>query len=501
MQLKRYTLLLLGFLAGAMAMAQPKEQNGCGYSGISPWLDWYQRNTGLFATDGGSDSTWLYVPVTLHIVGTNNGSGYFPFDQAIQAVCGMNEQYAPAHIRFYLMPGDAVRYHNNSSWYNHDFDAGAEMILTCTAGIEDRLNAFIVSDPAGNCGYAWYDAIVLKKGCSNDGNATWAHEAGHHFSLPHPFSGWEDYSWDYSKAAPFKVNNRDVEKVDGSNCYTGGDRFCDTEADYLSLSRWSCNGDARSYTVQHDPNNISFRSDGTLIMGYALDACQARFTEEQYAAVRANLLSEHSHYLQLNDPLPEIDDKDQVELISPVDTTETVQFNHIELKWRSVPQAQYYAVEISKSPSFSSKFFYDTVTDTSVTVTKGIPNNWNLYWRVRAYSDWDICQPYDQAQLGIFRTQNLSATNDLERSAIIDLAPNPVIAGAAASLRIEADQAMDLSVVLSDAAGRLCYKKLLRLYSGENQLEIPTANLNAGLYSILLQNEKGATVKRLAIIE
>ncbi len=500
MLLNKYTLLFILLLSGFFASAQQASENFCGYTGSSDWLDWYQRNTGMFQSENG-DTTWLYVPVTVHIVGTNTGAGYFHLDQAIQAVCGMNNQYASSFIRFYLMPGDAIRYHNNSDWYDHDWDTGSDMINSVIPGIRNRLNAFVVTDPAGNCGYSWQDAIVLKKGCSGAGNSTWAHEAGHHLSLPHPFSGWENFTWDYAEAAPSKVNGRDVEKTNGTNCYSGGDRFCDTEPDYLQ-DRWNCNADFRSNVIQHDPDNIAFRSDASLIMGYASDACASRFSKEQIVAMRTNLKTQHSDYLQITAPLTETADNDQVNLISPIDTNETVQFNHIELKWDPVPNARYYTVEVSNTKSFALKFFYETyINTTSATITKGVPNNWNLYWRVRAYSDWDICQPYDQAQIGVFRTQNLSATNDLERAAIIQLTPNPVYAGLPALLSIESDEAMDLSINICDAAGRVCFKQEYRLFNGQNQIEIPTNNLNAGVYSVLLQNEKGSIVKRLAVVE
>lgn len=502
MLIKKYLFLILGglLLAGA-GTAQTTEKEWCGYKGDSEWLDWYQRNTALFQNDGDADTSWLYVPMTLHLVGNNAGQGHFSIEQSIDAVCGMNSFFAPHHIRFFLMPNDAFRYYNNTSWYAHDWNGGSDMINTVLPGLENRFNAFVVSDPAENCGYSWQDVIVLKKSCSSANNTTWAHEAGHHFSLPHTFRGWEGFSWNYAQPAPTKVNNRLVEKTDGSNCYTAGDRFCDTGPDYLT-NRWPCNDEKRSTTQQHDPNNVPFRSDATPLMSYAYDACQARFSQEQADAMRANLQSEHSQYLLFPAPVLEIDDAAQVELISPIDTAETVQYNHIELTWNPVPNAKYYVVEVGRTETFSTKFFSATlVNETSVTITKGIPNNWNLFWRVRAYNDWDLCQPYDQAQIGVFRTQNLLATNELERSAIIELMPNPVIAGTPALLKVDAESAMDLAVYLNDAAGRVCFQQRLRLYSGENQFEVPTAGLNAGIYTIVLQNEKGATVKRMAVVE
>lgn len=501
MRLFKFAALFCALFISQFAHSQDEAPvNFCGYSGFSPWLDWYQRNTALFNRDG-ADTAWLYVPVTLHIVGKNDGTGYYALDKAIEAICGMNEQYEPLNIRFYLKPGDEVRYHNNSDWYAHDWSAGSQMITATSSGIKDRLNAYIVADPAGNCGYSWRDVIVLRQGCSGPNNTTWAHEAGHHFSLPHPFSGWENYEWDYKQPAPTVVNGRQVEKNDRSNCYAAGDRFCDTDADYLN-DRWACNGDFRSNVVQLDPDSVPFRSDATLYMGYANDACASRFTEEQIAAIRANLQDEHKQYLQITQPLTGIDDDAQVELLSPVDTLTPVQFNHIELKWNKVPNATYYAVDVSLSASFGSIIYSQALIDgSSLVINRPMPNNINLYWRVRAYNGWDVCQPFDNAQTGVFRTKNLSATNELERSAAIVLIPNFAIAGAPVHLNIESAESMDLAVKICDAAGRLCYQSQSRLYTGQNQLEIPTNGLEAGAYSVFLQNEKGAIVKRLVILE
>lgn len=501
MHLHKYILLLVCSLCGILAFGQQSGDRWCGYSGSSDWLDWYQRNTGLFDRGGEADTIWHYVPVTIHIVGTDDGSGYYDVGDALLALCNMNSQYAPLHIRYYLKPGDELQYHNNSSWYEHDFNVGGTMINTVIAPIKDRLNIFIVSDPAGNCGYSWKDAVVLKKGCSGPKNTTWAHEAGHHFSLPHTFRGWENFDWNYLQPAPAKVNNVSVEKVDGSNCFNSGDRFCDTEPDYLN-DRWQCNGDLRSKSVQYDPDSNAFRSDATLYMSYASDQCNSRFSTEQIAAIRANLETEHSSYLQISAPITGMDITAPVELISPVDSTQPVQYNHIEFKWKPIPNARYYTVEIANDPGFNTRFFYQTVTDTtSLIVTKGAPNNWTVYWRVTAANGWDLCRSAVNAQVGMLHTQNLSATNDLERAAVIQLAPNPVMAGAPAHLNILADQAMEITATICDAAGRICYRQPLRVFPGENALELPTAQLSAGAYMVLLQNEKGATVKRLAVVE
>lgn len=508
MRFKLYSLLLaLTANVGAAFGQQPNETEWCGTKGFTSWFEYYRQNRESIAAERGEgDTAWLYVPVTMQITGTNTGSGYYPLEQAILSVCQMNEHFAQARIRYYLQPGDAVRYLNNTGWHDHEWDGGADLIENNR--IPNRLNTFIVSDPAGNCGYSWMDAIVMSKNCSGVGNRTWAHEAGHHLSLPHPFVGWEGFSWDYSQPAPSSIGDapwgHEVEKTDGSNCYNSGDYFCDTRPDYLNY-RWSCNGESESYTVQHDPNNVPFRSDGTLIMGYSSDACGAVFTPEQIAAMRSNLQSSapggHQEYLQVTEPGIELDDNAYVHLASPIDS-QTVQYNNFTLHWNPVPNATFYAVEIFLFPSLTPRLFYQTVyNETSITVNKGIPNNRNIYWRVRAYNEWDLCQPADFQELGVFKTKNFSATNDLESSVLAELSPNPVAAGMPAKFLLTADENMEAVLSITDASGRQSLRQTVNLSYGENMVEIPTDGLQAGLYTLSLQNEKGTILKRLAVTQ
>lgn len=499
MRLKFYSLLAGLALNAVTAFGQqPNNTEWCGTKGITPWFDYYRQNReAITAERGDGDTAWLYIPVTIQITGTDAGSGYYPLEQAILSVCQMNQHFAPTRIRYYLQPGDPVRYLNNSEWHNHQWEGGADLIESNR--IPNRLNTFIVADPAGNCGYSWMDAIVMSKNCSGLGNRTWAHEAGHHLSLPHPFVGWEGFTWDYSQPAPEDIDNHLVELADSSNSYNAGDYFRDTRADYLNY-RWPCLNDGDSQTLQHDPTGVPFRSDGTLIMGYSSDECGAIFTPEQVAAMRANLQDQHAEYLQVTEAGPEIDDDAIVQLATPIDS-QVVQYNNFTLHWNPVPNASFYTVEVFLFNNLSPRLFYQTVYNTtSVTVNKGIPNNRVLYWRVRAYSEWDLCQPADNQELGIFKTKNFSATNDLESAVLAELSPNPVEAGFPAKLLLTADENMEAILSITDAAGRLCQRQNVALSFGENLLDIETDGLQAGLYSLSLQNEKGTILKRLAVI-
>ena len=499
MQTKLYAFvfLLFSFLNTAFAQ-QPVSDKWCGYTGKSPWLQWYQQHRDQLAQERGTDTAWLYVPMTLHIVGTNIGSGYYKLEQALRNICEMNGHFEEARIRFYLKPDDPVRYHNNSDWYTHQYYPGGDEMINENYQY-DRLNAFVVADPSGACGYWWQDVIVLGTNCSGPGNLTWAHEAGHQLSLPHTFSGWEYFSWNYNNPAPEEIDGHEVEKMDGSNCLWAGDGFCDTRPDYLNY-RWGCDANKQSSTIQRDPDGIEFRSDATLFMAYPSDECASRFSPEQIEAMRANLYTEHEAYILQTPPFAEIDDNAVVELVSPIDS-QAVQFNNATLKWNPVPNATIYTVEVGLAPNLSPKFYSQTLFNTtSVTITSGIPNNRALKWRVRAYNEWDVCSN-PNAAAGTFITKNLSATNELERSILAELSPNPVIAGLPAYLTVNSDEAMDATLNVTDAAGRLCQSQNFRLNIGENRIEIPTGQLSAGIYTLALRNEKGTLLKRLAVTE
>jgi hypothetical protein len=485
-------------LCAQPVFSQQKAENYCGTAGITPWFEWYAQNRHVLAQERGLDTAWLYIPVTLQITGNDAGAGHFNLEQGIINLNIMNQQFADARMRFYLMPGDPFRYLNNAYWHDHEWEGGADLINNNR--LPNRLNAFVVQDPAGNCGYSWIDAIVLGKGCSGTGNTTWAHEVGHHFSLPHPFFGWEGESWDYTQPAPTQVGGHPVEKTDGSNCYQSGDYFCDTPPDYLNY-RWNCNPDKESVTLQHDPNGVEFRSDASLFMGYALDECANRFTAEQITAMRDNIMFDHSDYLQITDPLAEVPDDQPVELIAPIDTA-YVQYNNVTFSWNAVPNATLYAIDIALFDNMEPRFIWETVYNTtSLTLTKNIPNNRLLFWRVRPYNEWDLSKQLAPQQVGVFRTKNFSATNDLERVLTVELTPNPVLAGSDAKLQMTADDNMEARLTILDAAGRQCYIDNLRIFPGENLINVPTGFLNAGMYFISLQNEKGTILKRMAVAE
>ena len=243
---------------------------------------------------------------------------------------------------------------------------------------------------------------------------TWAHEVGHNLSLPHPFLGWEggqthDQSKPpvFSKPAPryvtydyslFKkqyypdtliIDTALVELVDGSNCRAASDGFCDTKPDYLA-SRWACGQDSNSLTRQLDPDSTSFYSNGKWIMSYSLDNCNAGFSDEQIAAMRANLRQEKSDHLLDQTPPSLIS-----ETVTPgyPEDGEIVIGDEITFEWGKVAGATSYLLEVSRISSFGF-LEVETLSDTNVVTINTLPTGKKYYWRVKAFNKHSFCEDY-----------------------------------------------------------------------------------------------------------
>jgi len=89
--------------------------------------------------------------------------------------------------------------------------------------IDSTINIYLVESiitPAGATGYAHMpgdsaDAIIIQKSALTD--MTPVHEMGHFFGLPHTFEGHSG-------------GGLSTELVNGSNCTTTGDGFCDNRS-------------------------------------------------------------------------------------------------------------------------------------------------------------------------------------------------------------------------------------------------------------------------------
>ena len=497
-----YRLLFSLLLVFIMNNLNSQDLAPCGTAAHkSAWLKKYQQAPDDFPK---MEDTIIYVPLTIHLVGTDEGIGFFSPSKLMDAFCTLNEDFEAANIQFYL-EGD-IHYIYSSAYLNHaSILDGAQMMFE--HNIENTLNCYFVTDPAGNCGYNLpYAGLTVAKSCADVNDHTWAHEVGHALSLPHPFLGWEggvshdgSISHNFSDPAPLTVtydytyfqdtlildtmiiDTAFVEFVDGSNCHLAADGFCDTAPDYLA-SRWNCNGNDQSFDQQTDPSGATFQSDGTLIMSYANDACSYRFSAEQIAAMRANLVDEKPELLY--DQSEEEPVVETAQLLYPIQD-ELVQFNNVILEWEEVPNATHYILEISRLQNFPATLTDAYLINENSLLLTDLLNQKKYFWRVRAFNRQHFCAPFSQEES--FETENLVSVDDVSPVTNFDLFPTIVEPGTTVNLQLETKEPFYSDLSLFNHLGQKLAQGNYDFSVGENRFdfEMPDA-LPEGIYHLTL---------------
>jgi hypothetical protein len=406
------------------------------------------------------------------------------------SILQLNEDFEASDMQFFLRK--PVDYILNTEWANHqDVLTGADMMFA--NNIDDAINCYFCPVAANNCGYNLpYAGVAVANNCSGEDDHTWAHEIGHNLSLPHPFLGWEgnvdcgnlrdwltpaqtsntyDYTFfqDTLIRDTLIIDTALVELVDGSNCLIAADGFCDTPPDYLPC-RWTCNGDGTSPVTQIDPSGASFNSDGSLIMSYSLDVCQARFSDDQIGAMRANLVDEKPGHLTNTDRPDDIVEGSPTP-ITPVDGVE-VNAAEVYLEWEPVPNAMFYLVEASFREAFTSYQFDTIVSGTSCFASFNRLLDRTYYWRVRPFTTHQF--DYEYGPLGTFTPTEISVDTDETIADPLMSIGQTIITGG----RLSVAATRDLDIMIVSSSGHAVHKSSLR--PGHNA--VPLDHLPSGVY-------------------
>ena len=482
--------LLLGLALGLPLFSQSNLDPCATHMGISPWLRDFQSR--IHTTPRNEDM--LYLPMQIHVVGTDDGSGYMSRRGVFSAFCTLNEDFLQANIQFYL--ADQINYINNSTYYDHTFQQGRQMMNQ--NNVPNAINCYIVEGAGGACGYysGGPDAIALAKGCNGPNDHTWAHEVGHYLSLPHPFVGWENEDdFDFGSPAPNSINGRTVELVDGSNCQFAADGFCDTAPDYLGF-RWSCNGAGVSNLQQTDPNGETFVSNGRLFMSYSNDGCMDTFSDDQIAAMRANV-EEQRPNLITTAPASEdivIEVPEEIEVIAPTEG-QLIETPSVTLEWEPVENATRYIVQINPFNIFSIVFDERVVEGTSTVVTE-LEGDETYYWRIRPYNDFEVCTDFTEP--ASFSTGTIVSTNELSANEVFDVFPNPVTNGVL-QINISLEEASTINWRLMAGTGTLLQQDDLGSTNGLQRIQVPVANLPAGVYFVQILTADRQLVRKVLV--
>jgi len=199
----------------------------------------------------------------------------------------LNKYFADANIFFFSCGEPTLR----AGQISYDYEQGDA--LNQKYQIPNTINVYYVQvaeDLEGNqlCGYAYFPgipasqryAIIASDPYCLAGGSTLAHELGHFYGLPHTHSvqGGE-------------------ELVDGSNCRTAGDGFCDTPADPNLNSDEAIIRDCIYLGDQRDASGDLYMPNVNNLMSYAPPVCTNEFSIEQLALVRLVHEFENSYIL------------------------------------------------------------------------------------------------------------------------------------------------------------------------------------------------------------
>lgn len=435
------------FAQSPCSTVMPQEQ--------TDWLKNYKLNNPYSTLKTSRANGFNYIPVKVHIVGTDAGEGYYKMRFLLNTFCILQEQFRAVGFHFYIY-GD-IQYINNSDVYEHQ---SVSSNFISTNNDPAAVNVYFVEDPSGACGYYSRSGggrpyIMIRKSCGGIDNSTVAHELGHYFSLPHTFSGWE------GRSSSDAATNFD-EKVNGSNCAIRGDGFCDTPADFIS-DRWNCpyNGN------KLDANGDRFEPDGSLFMSYANDACQNKFSEEQMDAMIAYLNDEVD--VLLRQPEPDTAITEDIELYFPSDEN-NLPFGYVNLKWNKVDGATHYFVTGTRFTNPNAVSFEFITTDTS-TLIENLTPGFRYRWKVQPYNGANTCRGFSEE----FAFTTLSS----------DLIPGVLING------ISCPGENDGSISLNPAGGDGSYNYEWSTGDFTNSI----SNLTPGNYSGTVTDNSGNSVE------
>jgi len=470
--------LFLSFALISQNIAPPS--NYCGTVDLSPVQKAFLKQIQSKHIDVSiTNRAVIYLPIQAHIVGTDQGSGYYRVEDLFNAICSLNVQYQPANIYWYLK-GD-IDYINNTSFYEHDFSTGSQMMAQ--NNVSGRVNVYFVSDPAGNCGYYSpnRDAVAMAKSCAGQGNTTLAHELGHYLSLPHTFSGWEG-------GTPAPANQ---ERADGSNCQTSGDGFCDTRADYLAY-RWNC---PYSGVALIDPVGDTVHPDETLYMSYSSDHCQNKFSGEQITAMRQYIMLVHQDLL--NNPPDTYQVLDTVQLSTPLNLAIDQPANSVPLSWSKVPGATSYHVIASRFSTFAIPVVDKIITDTFLLAGSFSPGL-TYRWKIKPLSASNTCTPY--SEVWRFTAGQPNGVNPQEKQISIFIYPVPLKSGSDLQVRIAGINQINTKIRILNPAGQIVFNKTINLTQSKQPIDLPTYQFASGLYFLQIEGNQGIYIRKFAII-
>ncbi len=496
---KLFPLLLLALFASTALMSQ---SHNCGviHSDDAIIKERLMRNRTEISSALSASRSTVYIPVTIHLIGSSSGSGLASVQKAMQMLCRLNTDFADQNVYFYL--NGNIRFIYDDYMHSDSYDWGV-MDEMGNNNVLNNLNIYVnanVSQPVAGYYSPSHDFVWMGNGYANGSSTTITHEVGHFFSLPHTFYGWEDTNplTEFGlNPVPAIVNGHPVENVARNNCLTAGDGFCDTEADYISY-RFGC----PYLTSVQDPTGVEISPDATLYMSYAADECVTRFSQEQKDAMRADITGRG----WLNLPAPQSTaglSADNISPVTPALGSVVGGVSSIRFEWDTVGAATatgwYLLLERTLLGSTIGTVYTGVVNGQNFIdiPTSYLLSNKQYQWSVYPFSSGYACAAYSNKFN--FNTGILSAVNQTEKQLLTgSVYPNPANTETV-QLEIESDKNLNGNLRIFSADGRLSFEMPLEIAAGTQNFQLNTATLSSGLYILVLNTGSGVWTEKLII--
>ncbi len=462
-----------------------------------------------------------YVPIKFHIVNKNDGTGGVEIYKVLDMLCGLNEVYAPMDIQFYMKGG--INSFNSSVAYDDPRSDAGTLVLK-SKRYKAYMNVFLTNQTGEANVLGYYtndgpnydiDAIIIRRDQIQSNVETIEHEAGHYFSLLHPFNGWECEEWDASvhgnptnlTIAPCNslkppYNSVLVEFADGSNSSNAGDFLSDTPADYnLGLGWPNCNyggGCKDSKGVLLNPDEENFMGYFSYCTNYHFSTLQKNVAVAELN-VRRNLISNNNRYINCNST-PELAKAGPSAPFFPMDNGFSNGLNNVKLEWTAGPGAESYIIRIDRTTTFAFQPHYYYTTNPEVLLDFMLSDGKTYYWQVWPYNEYDTCENW--GEIFKFTAGMSSAVTQLSGLTAINVIPNPVVAHHPLTIQVAVEQNLEVNIDLYDLSGRLVYSKIgLDLIPGSYPIELMANSPSPGVYLLRMKGNKGVHTERVVIHE
>lgn len=458
-------------------------------------------------------SAQKYIPVTFHLVANAGGTGRVQEEDVLKQIANLNTQYGDQEALYYI---DHFNYFDNDAVYNTPSSPAAVTQMRLRRD-NNSLNLFITNLAESGSGspgitLAYYqpneDWVVSRRDQISSTGSTIAHEFGHFFSLPHPFSGWDCHPYttteytnpvnvDFTIACDGGGGSTLIELQNGSNCNIAGDRICDTPPDYnLGLLYQN---DCDENTVIKDKNSQVITPITNNFMSYYTDCSSYVFTPNQKTLINASFFSSQRAYIRTGVVPNTTPVTGPVTYISPINGEFSSGPSDIVLDWEDTPGANRYMILFAQNASFtinSHKYFS---TSSTLTIDIDLPVNANIYWKVWPYNESQTGAMYSATQT--FKVGSGVGVNEIKEINAYSLAPNPVSLHQESMLTITSVKTFDAEMQISNSAGQILHKESITIPSGISQQRINTSDLVPGIYIVMLHSDTGTLVERLMISE